>query len=71
MTENYGMYTYCTEKEISMMTLNELQKEIKTCENFIIYEEMADRGYRFGVVRELNNYYKTLKAYAKAKETMQ
>lgn len=71
MTEKNGVYTYNTEEELSAMTLNELHKEIKTCEGYIIYEECADLGYRFGVVRELNNYYKMLKAYAKAKETMQ
>lgn len=71
MTERYGVYTYCTKEELSAMTLKDLQKEMKVCEEFIIYEEMADRGYRFTEVRQLTNYYNMLKEHANVREAMQ
>lgn len=70
MTLNYSTYTLNTEEEISTMTLKELQEEMKTCEHYIFYEEMADRGYRFTVVHQLNDYYNTLKAHADVRITM-
>lgn len=70
MTLKYSTYTYNTDEQISTMTLKELQEEMKTCEHYIFYEEMADRGYRFTVVRELENYYNTLKAHADVRSTM-
>ena len=71
MTRTYNTYTFNTDEQISTMTLTELQKEMKECEEHIFYEEMADRGYRFTVVYQLTDYYNTLKAHADVREAMQ
>lgn len=70
MTRTFSTYTYNTDEQISTMTLKELQEEMKDCEEYIFCEEMADRGYRFTVVRELKDYYNTLKAHADIRSTM-
>lgn len=71
MTLKYSTYTYNTTEEISVMTLTELQEEMETCKKYMFYEEMADRGYRFAVVHQLNDYYNTLKMHADVREAMQ
>ncbi len=43
------------------MKREELVKEINEVEDAIIYEECADLGYRFNVVRELKARLKELK----------
>ena len=44
------------------MTREELIKKINEVEEAIMYEECADLGYRFDVVRELNAKLRELKA---------
>lgn len=70
MTRTYSTYTLNTDEQISTMTLKELQEEMETCKEYIFCEEMADRGYRFTVVYQLNDYYNTLKAHADVRSTM-
>ena len=53
------------------MTYKELKEEMNTCEQYIFYEEMADRGYRFTTVNMLTEYYNTLKEHANVREAMQ
>lgn len=55
------LYYNCKEEEVNKMTREELVKEINEVEDAIVYEECADIGYRFDVVRELKARLKELK----------